>query len=168
MSKMKLMVVVIVIGAIAMAGAVIPLALAQAESMTGHSGHMSNMNMEQPKQTGVFSLESIHSKHVPMVVMSIDKAKSALQSGDRRTVLTELNEAREMLVAINKSLATYVKPKFANDHCPIFGTPIAILTKSLRTLSGSTKVRKLPFAALDVLKSGTSSLMLKSKPNWQR
>jgi len=124
MSKMKLMAVVIVIGTIAMASAVIPLALAQAGSMTGHSGHMSNMNIEQPKKTGVFSLESIHSKHVPMVVMSIDKAKSALQSGDRRTVLSELDMAREMLLAIDKSLATYVKPKFANDRCPILGTPI--------------------------------------------
>lgn len=124
MSKLKLMTVVIVIGAIAIASAVLPNALAQAGSMTDHSGHMSNMNMKQPKKAGVLSLESIHSKNVPMVLMSIDKAKKALESGDRRTVLAELNKAREMLLAIDKSLATYVKPKFANDHCPILGTPI--------------------------------------------
>jgi hypothetical protein len=91
MSRMKLMTVVIVTGAIVMASEVLPLALAQAGSMTGHSGHMSNMNMEQPKKAGVLSLESIHSKHVPMVVVSIDKAKKALESGDSKTILAELD-----------------------------------------------------------------------------
>jgi hypothetical protein len=85
---------------------------------------MGNMNTEQPKKAGVLSLEDIHSKHVPMVVTSIDKAKQSLESGDRSTVLAELNKARQMLLAIDESLATYVKPKFANDLCPIMGTRI--------------------------------------------
>jgi len=125
MNRMKLATVVIVIVAVAVAGAILPHALAQAGSGMNHSGHnMGNMNMEQPKKAAVFSLEDIHSKHVPMVVMSIDKAKQALESGNKKAVLTELNKAREMLLAIDKSLATYVKTKFANDRCPIIGSPI--------------------------------------------
>lgn len=124
MNRMKSITVAIVIGAVVVAGALLPRALAQAGSGTDHSAHMGGMNMEQPRKAVVLSLEEIHSKHVPMVVMSIDKAKKALESGDRSTVLAELNKAREMLLAIDTSLATYVKPKFANDHCPIMGTPI--------------------------------------------
>ena len=123
MNRIRLTTVVVV--AIAAAGAVLPRALAQAGCAMGHSGHNTgNMNMEQPKKAGVFSLEEMHSTHVPMVVTSIDKAKQALGSGDPSTVLAELNKARQMLMAIDESLATYVKPKFANDRCPVMGTPI--------------------------------------------
>lgn len=125
MNRMKLTTVVMVIGAVVTAGAVLPRALARAGSAMDHSGHnMGNMNMGQPARAAVLSLEEIHAKHVPMVVMSIDKAKKALESGDKSAVLAELNKAREMILAIDKSLATYVKPKFANDRCPILGAPI--------------------------------------------
>ncbi len=120
----KRLVTVVVIGAIAVAGAILPRALAQAGHGTGHSGHMDGMNMKQPAKAEVLSLESIHSKHVPMVVMSIDKAKKALASGDKKTVLAELNKAQEMLVAIHSALGKHVKPQFANNLCPIMGSPI--------------------------------------------
>ena len=118
------LVAVIVIGAVAVAGAILPLAFAQAGHGTGHSGHAGLMNTRQPAKAAVLSLEDIHAKRVPMVVMSIDKAKKALASGDRRTVLAELNKAQEMLVAIHAALGRHVKPQFANNLCPIMGAPI--------------------------------------------
>ncbi len=115
---------VVVIGAVAVAGAILPRAFAQAGHGTGHSGHMGGMNMKQPATAAVLSLDSIYAKHVPMVVMSIDKAKKALASGDRRTVLAELNKAQEMLVTIHAAIGKHVKPQFANGLCPIMGSPI--------------------------------------------
>ena len=115
---------VVIIGAVAVAGAILPRTFAQAGHGPGHSGHMGGMNMKQPANAAVLSLESIHAKHVPMVVMSIDKAKKALASGDKRTVLAELNKAQEMLVAIRAALGKHVKPQFANNLCPIMGSPI--------------------------------------------
>jgi hypothetical protein len=126
----KRLVTVVVIGAVAVAGAILPHALAQAGHGTGHSGHMSGM---QPAKAEVLSLENMHAKHVPMVVLSIDKAKKALASGDRRTVLAELNKAQEMLKTIHTALGKHVKPQFANNLCPIMGAPInaARVTKNL-------------------------------------
>ncbi len=120
----KTLATVVVIGAIAVVGAILPRALAQAGHGTGHSGHMGGMNMKQHAKAEVLSLGEIHSKHVPMVVLSIDKAKKALASGDKRTVLAELNKAREMLMAIHAALGKHVKPQFANNLCPIMGSPI--------------------------------------------
>jgi hypothetical protein len=78
----------------------------------------------EPAKVEVLSLENIHSKHIPMALMSIDKAKKALESGDRRTVLAELNKAQEMLVSIHGALGKHVKPQFVNNLCPIMGSPI--------------------------------------------
>ena len=113
----KRLATVVIIGAVAVAGAILPRTFAQA----GHGGHVGGMNMKQPAKAAVLSLESIHAKHVPMVVMSIDKAKKALASGDKRAVLAELNKAQEMLVAIRAALGAHVKPQFANNLCPIMG-----------------------------------------------
>ncbi len=120
----KRLVIVIAIGAIAMGGAILPRALAQIGHGTNHSGHMSGTNMKQSAKVEVLSLENIHSKHVPMALMSIDKAKKALESGDRRTVLAELNKAEAMLISIHGALGKHVKPQFANNLCPIMGSPI--------------------------------------------
>jgi hypothetical protein len=126
----KMLVTVVVIGAVAVAGAILPRAFAQAGHGTDHSGHMGGM---QPVKAGVLSLENIHSKHVPMVATSIDKAKKALESGDRRTALAELNKAQQMLKTIHTALGKHVKPQFANNLCPIMGAPInpAKVTKNL-------------------------------------
>lgn len=129
----KRLATVVIIGAVAVAGAILPRALAQAGHGTGHSEHMGGMNMKQHAKAEVLGLENIHSKHVPMVVISIDKAKKALASGDRRTVLAELNKAQEMLMAIHAALGKHVKPQFANNLCPIMGSPInpETVTKNL-------------------------------------
>jgi len=129
----KTLATVVVIGAVAMVGTILPRALAQAGHGTGHSGNMGGMNMKQHAKADVLSLGEIHSKHVPMVVMSIDKAKKALASGDKRTVLAELNKAQEMLMTIHAALGKHVKPQFANSLCPIMSSPInpETVTKNL-------------------------------------
>ena len=66
----KTLATVVIIGAVTVAGAILPRALAQAGHGTGHSGNMGGMNMKQPAKAEGLSLGDIHSRHVPMVVMS--------------------------------------------------------------------------------------------------
>ena len=133
---------ILIIGAVVAAGSILPHALAQAGQGTGRSGHVGGANTRQPAKSQVLSLENIHDKHVPMVVMSIDKAKKALASGDKQAVLVELNKAQEMLTVIRAALGTHVKPQFANNVCPIMGSPInpEKVTKNLIRNYGSQKV----------------------------
>ncbi len=170
----KTLATVVVVGAIALAGAILPRAFAQAGHGTGHSGQMGGMNMKQPAKAEVLSLESIHSKHVPMVVMSIDKAKKALASGDKRTVLAELNKAQEMLVAIRAALGKHVKPQFANNLCPIMGAPINA-ERVTKNLIRDYKGQKVAFccagcpAAWDKLTDAEKNTKLaKAKPTVQK
>lgn len=118
----KMLVTVVVIGAFAAAVSVLPLALAQAGHGSGHSGHMNGMNMKQPNDE-LLSLGNIHSRHIPMVMKTINEAKKASASGDKKTVMAELNKAQNMLLAIHAALGKHV-PQFANATCPIMGTPI--------------------------------------------
>jgi len=120
----KTLAAIIVIGALSLAGAVLPRALAKAGHGMDHSMHMGAMNMKPAVKADVLSLESIHSKHVPMVLMSIEKARKAVEAGDKKAALAELDKAKNMLVAIHAALGTHVKPKFANSLCPIMGSPI--------------------------------------------
>jgi hypothetical protein len=133
MNRMRLATVVIVIGAIAIVGGAVSYALAQGQAGSEQPGHMShmnmnmknmNMNMEHHAPAVTLSLEKIHADRLPMALQSIDKASRAVESGDKRTALAELKKARETLVAVQTALATYVKPKFVNDRCPILGSPI--------------------------------------------
>jgi hypothetical protein len=166
----KRLVTVVAIGAVAVAGAILPRALAQAGHGTGHSGHMGAMNMKQPAKAEVVSLENIHSKHVPMVAMSIDKAKKALASGDRGTVLAELNKAQQMLMTIHAALGKHVRPQFANNLCPIMGAPINA-EKVTKDLIRDYKGQKVAFccagcpAAWDKLTdTQKSTKLVKAKP----
>lgn len=143
MSKTSL-IAVVVVGVVAVAGAILPRAFAQAGHGTGHGGHTGSMSVEQPAEAAVLSLEDIHAKHVPMVVMSIDKAKKALASGDKRTVLAELEKAQEMLVAIRAALGRHVKPQFANNLCPIMGAPIRA-ERVTKNLTRDYKGQKIAF-----------------------
>lgn len=170
----KTLVTVVVIGSVAVSGAILPRALAQIGHGTGHSGHMSGMSMKQPAKVDVLSLENIHSKHIPMIVMSIDKARTALASNDTRTVLAELNKAREMLVAIHASLGKHVKPPFVNNICPIMGSPINP-EKVTKDLIRNYKGQKVAFccagcpAAWDKLTDSEKNAKLaKAKPTRQK
>ncbi|MCH8120716.1 MAG: hypothetical protein IIC00_13450 [Planctomycetes bacterium] len=105
MNKRRLATIVIVIGAVAIAGTTATYALAQARA-------------------GTLSLEKIHTENLPIVMLSIDKATKAIESGDKKTALAELHKARKMLFAIYGAIGTHVKPQFVNNRCPIMGSPI--------------------------------------------
>ncbi|MHC4243916.1 MAG: hypothetical protein ACYSU4_16045 [Planctomycetota bacterium] len=79
------------------------------------------------------SLNMIHSRELPIAVLSIDKAAKAIESGNKKTVLAELDKTLNTLIAIYKALGTHVKPQFGNNRCPIMGSPIdpAKVTKNL-------------------------------------
>ncbi len=70
------------------------------------------------------SLDMIHSRELPIAILSIDKAAKAVESGDKKTVLAELDKALNTLIAIYGALGTHVKPQFANNRCLIMGSPI--------------------------------------------
>ncbi len=124
MNKRRLATIVIVIGIAAIVGTTATYALAEARAGTDHHGQMGKMNMKQPMMAGALTLEKIHSQHLPMAMLSIDKAVYAVESGDNKTALAELHKARKMLIAIYGAIGTHVKPQFANNRCPLMGSPI--------------------------------------------
>ncbi len=130
MNKRRLATVVIVIGAAAIAGSTATYALALAKAGAEQHGQMGKMKMnmkhpmKHPMMAETLSLEKIHSEHLPMVMLSIDKTTYAIESGDKKTALAELHKAQKMLFAIYGAIGTHLKPQFANNRCPIMGSPI--------------------------------------------
>jgi hypothetical protein len=74
--------------------------------------------------TATLNLDTIHSRELPFAMLSIDKAAKAVESGDKKTIVAELYKAQKTLLAIYRALGTHVKPQFANNRCPIMGSPI--------------------------------------------
>ncbi len=124
MSKRRLATIVIVIGVAVIAGTTATYALAQTKDGTVPHGQMGKMNMKHSMMAETLSLEKIHAEHLPMAMLSIDKAVYAVESGDKKTTLAELHKARKMLIAIYGAIGTHVKPQFANNRCPLMGSPI--------------------------------------------
>jgi hypothetical protein len=124
MNKRRLATIVIVIGVAAIAGTTATYALAQARAGTVPHGQMPKMNMKHSMMAGTLSLNMIHSRELPIVMLSVDKAAKAIESGDKKTALAELHKARKMLIAIYGAIGTHVKPQFVNNRCPIMGSPI--------------------------------------------
>jgi hypothetical protein len=124
MSKRRLATIVIVIGVAAIAGTTATYALAQTKAGTVPHGQMAKMNMKHSMMAETLSLEKIHTENLPIVMLSVDKAVRAIESGDKKTALAELYKARKMLIAIYGALGKHVKPQFANNRCPIMGSPI--------------------------------------------
>lgn len=77
-----------------------------------------------PAVAATASLEEIYSRDLPMAILSISEAVKAIESGDRKTELAELNKAVNTLVTIHAALGKHVKPQFANNRCPIMGSRI--------------------------------------------
>ncbi len=116
-----------IVGIICVAAAlVINLPLSPVKAQVGHGDHaqMGRMIMRNQPKTAPLSLEKVHSGHLPMVSASIDKALKAVQSGDKKTALSELNKAKKMIAEIHLAIGKLVKPKFANVRCPIMNSPI--------------------------------------------
>ena len=124
MNRRRLATIVIVIGVAAIAGTTATYALAQTKAGTVPHGQMAKMNMKHSMMAETLSLEKIHAENLPMLMLSIDKAAYAVESGDNKTALAELHKARKMLIAIFGAIGTHVKPQFANNRCPLMGSPI--------------------------------------------
>lgn len=79
------------------------------------------------------SLEKLHAEYLPIAMASIKRAVEAVESGDRKIALNELRKAQMLLTIIHSDLGKHVKPKFANNRCPIMNAPIKAekVTKSL-------------------------------------
>jgi len=85
------------------------------------------------------SLDMIHSRELPIAILSIDKAAKAVESGDNKTALAELHKAQKMLIRIYGAIGTHLKPQFANNRCPIMGSPInpeKVATNLIRDYKG--------------------------------
>ncbi len=125
MSKRTLVLMIVAVICVS-AAVVVNLPLRRAGAQTGHEGHghMPRMNMPKAAKAPSLSLEKVHSGHLPMVSVSIDKALKAVQSGDKKTALSELNKAKKMIAEIHLAIGKLVKPKFANVRCPLMGSPI--------------------------------------------
>ncbi len=97
-------------------------------------------NLEKkPVRVETLSLDMIHSRALPIAILSIDKAVKAVESGDKKTVLAELDKALNTLIAIYGALGKLVKPQFANNRCPIMGSSInteKVTTNLLRDYKG--------------------------------
>ena len=123
----KRRVVTIIVGLVALA--VLSLPMIQVEAQTGHQGHGSKMDMKHKMDVSkdggsqTLSLEQIH-MHMPMILKSIDGATKAVEAGHKKAALEELDKAKKMLIIVHQALGSHVKPTFANDRCPIMGSPI--------------------------------------------
>lgn len=100
---------------------------------------------KKPAVPETLSFEEIYSKDFPMAISSINKAVKAIDSGDKKTELTELNSALEKLITVYKALGTQSKLQYANSlRCPIMGSPIDI-SKVDESLTRQYKGRKIAF-----------------------
>jgi len=139
MNKRRLATIVIVIGVAAIAGTTATYALAQTKAGTVPHGQMPKMNMKHSMMAETLSLEKIHTENLPIVMLSVDKAVRAIESGDKKTALAELHKAQKMLITIYGALGTHLKPQFANNRCPIMGSPIKpekVATNLIRDYKG--------------------------------
>lgn len=124
MSKRSL---VTIVGFICVAAAVIinfPLTPAKAQMDHGNHSQMGRVAMQNHTTEAPSSLEMVHSGQLPILSMSIEKALNAVEQGDKKTALTELNKAKKMLAGIDLAIGKLVRPRFANDRCPIMGSTI--------------------------------------------
>ncbi len=119
--------VLMIIAVICVAAALVinlPLTAVKAQMGHGDHGQMGRMIMRNHPKAAPLSLEKVHSGHLPMVSVAIDKALKAVESGDKKTALAQLNMAKRMIAEINLAIGKLVKPKFANVRCPLMGSPI--------------------------------------------
>jgi hypothetical protein len=90
------------------------------------------------------TLERLHAEHLPIAMASLKKAREAVESGDKEVALAELRKAQLLLTVIHSDLGKHVKPKFANNRCPIMGAPIKA-DKVTKNLTKDYKGQKIAF-----------------------
>ncbi len=124
MRKRSLVAIVGIIGIGAALAINAPFSFAKAQMGRGGRGRMQKMVMEKGVKAASLSLERVHSSHLPSLALSIERALKAVERGDKKTALRELNKAKKMVGEINVAISKHVKPKFVNVRCPIMGAPI--------------------------------------------
>ncbi len=124
MNKTRTVTFLTVVSLAAIMGMSLSLAELEAKSCCGNHSEAGKMSMERKVKPKDSSLDQIHAQSLPMVSKSIDEAIKAVESGDKKTALAELQKAQKVLAAISEAIGRHVKPKFVNDRCPIMGSPI--------------------------------------------
>ena len=115
-------VVTIIIGVVALV--VLSLSMIRVEAQcAGHQGCGSKMDMSKDGGSRTMSLGQIQ-MHIPMLLKSIARTTKAVEAGHKKTALEELDKAQKMLIIVQQALDSHIKPMFANDRCPIMGSPI--------------------------------------------
>jgi hypothetical protein len=61
---------------------------------------------------------------IEAILKNVESAQRAVESGDKKSVLKELSQAKDLLNQIREKLVVLTKPAFVNTHCPIMGSPI--------------------------------------------
>ncbi len=149
---MKTSRVITLIGIVGLAAiAVVSLPMTRAEAEAEHKHHHEVVETDATKgnvETKGFSINQIHSKRLPAVSKSIDKAIKAIEAGNSEAALDELHKAQKMIVTINKVISKYVKPKFVNNRCPLMGSPI-IASKVTGKLTRVYKGQKVAFCCAE-------------------
>jgi len=77
-----------------------------------------------PAVTATASIQEIYSLKLPQAILTIGEAVKAVETGDKKTELTELSKAVDMLVEIREALGKHIQPQLANARCPIMGSAI--------------------------------------------
>ncbi|MDT8303090.1 MAG: hypothetical protein RQ760_16545 [Sedimentisphaerales bacterium] len=108
------------------------------------TGTRASNTKKKPVRNEALSLNMIHSRELPIAMLSVDKAVKAVESGDKNNALSELEKALGTLITIYEALGTHIQSQFANNRCPIMGSPININTVA-ENLTRYFKGRKVAF-----------------------
>ena len=124
MNKRRLLMLLGVCVVMTMLAVGFPLAPAAAQK-EDHSSHSMNMQgQSMHAKMAPHDLEQVHKKDLPLIRQVLANAVKAVNKGNDKQALVELQKAQKMLDMIGKSIGHHVKPKFANNRCPIMGSPI--------------------------------------------
>ena len=124
MNKNRLGIIICIVGLMVIVTVSLPLTRTEAETKHQNHNQTAKMDMDRNAKARTFSLDRIHSEHLPAVLKSIDEAVMAVKAGNSKAALDELHKTKRLIAAVNEAIGKYVKPKFANNRCPIMGTPI--------------------------------------------
>jgi hypothetical protein len=70
------------------------------------------------------TLEQLHAKQIPLILRTMRNSQKLMEAGRHDRALIELKKSLDLVTGVQKTLALYVKPEFANATCPIMGTPL--------------------------------------------
>ena len=91
---------------------------------SAHPAHDHQANEATARKPVTASLETIHAKQVPAIQDAVRKAIQHIEAGHAQMALKELKQVQTSLASVQKALGQHVGPQFANDRCPMMGSPI--------------------------------------------